>query len=790
MNDGEKTKEQLIQELTALRQYVTEVETLIARHQQKEEALQEQTERERMVVEITQRIRQTLDLEEVLSTTVSEVRQFLQTERVFIYRFEPDWSGIVVVESVDPNYSSILKTQIKDTYFAESYGQKLYQCGRIQATEDIYITSFSQCHTDLLAQFQVRANLVVPILQPTDLWGLLIAHHCSAPRHWQPLEIELLKSLAAHVGIAIQHSELYQQLQTELSDRILVEKALRQSEGRFRRIAESGMIGIFAKSVSGSITDANDTFLQMVGYTREDLLSGKISWRLMTPANYQQLDEQKIEEMKRLGVHTPYEKEFIRKDGSRVSILIGAALINGSLEHGVGFVLDITERKLAEAQMLRNAFYDALTGLPNRALFMERLERALKQLERKEEYIFAVLFLDLDRFKVVNDSLGHVLGDQLLIAIACRLKACLRSGDTIARLGGDEFTILLEGFEDVSYAISVAERIQAELTLPFNLGEQEVFTTASIGIALSTRGYEKPEEILRDADNAMYRAKHLGKAQYKIFDPDMHSQAVALLQLETELRRAIERQEFRIHYQPIISLFSGKITGFEALIRWQHPQRGLLLPAQFMPTAIETKLSIPIDEWVMYEACRQIKLWQQLSSNSVLEVAKLTISVNLCKHRLKYEHLLPQIYQVLQETDLDASSLKLEITENIMMEHGQGVTQKLNLLKSLGIQLEIDDFGTGYSSLARLHRFPIGGFKIDRSFISGNDRYERNRAIVETIVTLAQKLEVQVTAEGVETAEQLALLRELKCKYGQGYFFSKPLSSQAAEALLVTNPQW
>ena len=790
MKDGEKTKEQLIQELTALRQYVTEVETLIARHQQKEEALQEQTERERMVVEITQRIRQTLDLEEVLSTTVSEVRQFLQTERVFIYRFEPDWSGIVVVESVDPSYPSILKTQIKDTYFAESCGRKLYQHGRIQATEDIYITSFSQCHTDLLAQFQVRANLVVPILQPTDLWGLLIAHHCSAPRDWQPLEIELLKSLAAHVGIAIQHSELYQQLQTELSDRILTEKALRQSEGRFRRIAESGMIGIFAKSISGSITDANDTFLQMVGYTKEDLLSGKISWRLMTPANYQRLDEQKIEEMKRLGVHTPYEKEFIRKDGSRVSILIGAALIDGSSEHGVGFVLDITERKLAEAQLLRNAFYDALTGLPNRALFMERLERALKQLERKEEYIFAVLFLDLDRFKVVNDSLGHVLGDQLLIAIACRLKACLRSGDTIARLGGDEFTILLEGFEDVSYAISVAERIQAELTLPFNLGEQEVFTTASIGIALSTRGYEKPEEILRDADNAMYRAKHLGKAQYKIFDSDMYGQAVALLQLETELRWAIERQEFRIHYQPIISLFTGKITGFEALVRWQHPQRGLLLPAQFMPTAIETKLSIPIDEWVMYEACRQIKLWQQLSSNGVLDIARLTISVNLCKYRLKYEQLLPQICQVLQETDLDASSLKLEIIENIIMEHGQGVTQKLNLLKSLGIQLEIDDFGTGYSSLARLHRFPIDGFKIDRSFISGNDRYERNRAIVETIVTLAQKLEVQVTAEGVETAEQLALLRELKCEYGQGYFFSKPLSSQAAEALLVTNPQW
>ena len=438
------------------------------------------------------------------------------------------------------------------------------------------------------------------------------------------------------------------------------------------------------------------------------------------------------------------------------------------------------------AERLRyNAFHDALTGLPNRALFMDRLEHALEQGKRYQDHLFAVLFLDLDRFKVVNDSLGHILGDQLLIAIARRLEACLRPTDTIARLGGDEFTILLEGLSDISDTIRIAERIQAELTLPFNLGGQEVFTTASIGIALSATGYSQAEDLLRDADIAMYRAKVFG-ARYEIFNTTMHARAVARLQMETDLRRAIERQEFLIFYQPLVSLETGKITGFEALIRWQHPQRGLLSPAKFVPVAEETGLLSRIDQWVMGEACRQAQHWsEQIKSDS-----PLSISVNISNKQFTQPNLIEQISQILQETSLEATCLKLEITENVIMENAQSAIAKLEQIKALGIKLAIDDFGTGYSSLGRLHNFPIDELKIDRSFVSKIGADEGNLEITETIVTLAQKLGVDVTAEGIETAEQLAQLRKLKCAYGQGYFFSRPLPSQAAEELIIAKPQW
>jgi diguanylate cyclase (GGDEF)-like protein/PAS domain S-box-containing protein len=635
--------------------------TDITERKRAEEALRQQTERELLVSEIGQRIRSSLSLEEVLSTTVSEVRQLLASERVFIYRFEPDWNGVVVVESVDPLWPPILAAQTKDSYFVKTGGRERYKQGCIHAIADIYTAGLSQCHIDLLAQLQVRANLVVPILQREELWGLLIANHCSGPRQWQQVEINLLKQLATQVGIAIQQSELYQQVQTELK-----------------------------------------------------------------------------------------------------------------------------ERKRAESQLLYNAFHDPLTGLPNRALFMNRLEHALEHAERHEDYLFAVLFLDLDRFKVINDSLGHLLGDQLLVAIAGRLEACLRPTDTAARLGGDEFTLLLEDIRDVGDAIRVAERIQVELTLPFDLGGQEVFTSASIGIALSSTGYNRPEDLLRDADIAMYRAKALLQTRYEVFDTDMHDRAVALLQVETQLRQALERQELRIHYQPIVSLFTGRITGFEALVRWQHPDHGLLYPLEFMAVAVETGLIVPIDQWVLREACRQTQQWQELFPDK----QPLTISVNLCNPQFRQPELLRHIKQVLQETKLDARSLKLEITENIIMENDEFATARLLQLRALGIQLSIDDFGTGYSSLGRLHSFPIDVLKIDSSFVSKIGADEGNLEITETIVTLAHKLGVDVIAEGVERAEQLTQLRGLKCEYGQGYFFSEPLDSKAAEALIVAKTQW
>lgn len=446
-----------------------------------------------------------------------------------------------------------------------------------------------------------------------------------------------------------------------------------------------------------------------------------------------------------------------------------------------------SERALRDSasQLTHSAFYDALTNLPNRALFSDRLERAFEHGKQATDTLYAVLFIDLDQFKVVNDSLGHTLGDRLLVAIARKLESCLRPTDTIARLGGDEFTILLESLSDVSDTIRVAERIQAALTLPFELEGQEVFATASIGIALSAPGYQHAGDILRDADIAMYRAKQL-RTRYEIFNTTMHARAVARLQMETELRRAIERQEFLVYYQPLVSLATGKLSGFEALVRWQHPERGILVPAKFILLAEETGLLNPIDQWVLREACRQMQQWQeQIPTNP-----PLLISTNMGNKLFIQPNLIQQISQILTDTSLNAPSLKLEITENVLAENDESTIATLSQIKALGVQLSIDDFGTGYSSLSRLHRFPIDELKIDRSFVSKIGAGKGNLEITETILTLANKLGVSAIAEGIETAEQLAYLRELNCAYGQGYFFSKPLPKQAAEELIIAKPQW
>ena len=371
------------------------------------------------------------------------------------------------------------------------------------------------------------------------------------------------------------------------------------------------------------------------------------------------------------------------------------------------------------------------------------------------------------------------------IAISCKLEDCLRAADTVARLGGNEFTILLENISDVSDPISVAERIQASLTLPFELEGQEVFATVSIGIALSATGYQQAGDILRDADIAMYRAKQL-RTRYEIFNTTMHTKAVARLQMETELRQALERQEFLVYYQPLVSLVTGRLSGFEALVRWQHPQHGILAPAKFILLAEETGLLKLIDQWVLREACGQMQQWQeQIPTNP-----PLLISTNLGNKFFAQPNLIQQISQVLADTGLDAFSLKLEITENVLAENDESTIATLLQIKALGVQLSIDDFGTGYSSLSRLHHFPIDELKIDRSFVSKIGAEKGNLEITETILTLANKLGMSAIAEGIETAEQLARLRKLNCPYGQGYFFSQPLTSQAAEELIISKPQW
>jgi diguanylate cyclase (GGDEF)-like protein len=433
------------------------------------------------------------------------------------------------------------------------------------------------------------------------------------------------------------------------------------------------------------------------------------------------------------------------------------------------------------------ALHDALTGLPNRALFVDRLQRSIDRKSRDRD-VSAVLFMDLDHFKVVNDSLGHETGDELLIEVARRLSGCLRPEDTAARFGGDEFTILLDRISEPSDAIRVVERIAEALRTPFQLGEHQIFITTSVGIALCTSEDAQPNSVLRDADVAMYEAKKEGKARYKIFNEAMYAKALRRLELENELRRAINNNELRVYYQPKISLETGEIVGMEALVRWEHPERGLTDPEEFIPLAEETALINPLGHWVLQEACRQAREWQDRYPHAAYG-RSLTMSVNLSGKQFQQPNLVEDLERILQETGLNPQSLQLEITESVVTDDVDYAIDLLRDLKSLNVQLGIDDFGKGYSSLTSLKEFPLDDLKIDRSFVDGLGKDLQDTAIVELVVELAHAVGMQAVAEGVETSQQLTQLRKIGCDVAQGFYFRRPLTCDAASALLAHYPQ-
>jgi diguanylate cyclase (GGDEF)-like protein len=448
--------------------------------------------------------------------------------------------------------------------------------------------------------------------------------------------------------------------------------------------------------------------------------------------------------------------------------------------------LEIAEHQLTQDKLSHQALHDALTGLPNRTLFMEYLTKAIKRHQRNQDYIFAVLFIDLDRFKVINDSWGHAFGDRLLIAIAHILKECCRELDTVARLSGDEFTILLEDLQDAQDAVAIAERLLERLISPIYLDNRKVFSGASIGIVLGSTTYQNGIELLRDADIAMYRAKTLGKGRYAVFDREMYAQTIHLSQLETDLRLALEREEFVLYYQPIVSLKTNQLIGFEALIRWKHPQTGLISPEKFIALAEDTGLIIPIGEWVLQQACQQLRTWQLTFPLA----SSLHISVNLSSKQIKQFDFVDKLARILATSGLNGENLRLELTETMLMDRGEKTIELLTQMKQQKIQLSIDDFGTGYSSLSYLHRFPVDSLKIDRSFVSLINAEGQNCEIVKTIITLAHSLGMKAIAEGVETPYQITHLSNLGCEAAQGYFFAKPLNLQLAESIIANNPQW
>ncbi|HJQ24902.1 MAG TPA: EAL domain-containing protein [Blastocatellia bacterium] len=561
------------------------------------------------------------------------------------------------------------------------------------------------------------------------------------------------------------------------------EQRLRESEERYRMLVELSPEAIVVQS-GERIVYANPAAAELFGAASNEALMGLSLAEFVHPQHRENFQAH-ARHLRESHQSTLKAEKFVRLDGQARDVeVVMASVTYGGKPATQILTRDITERRRAEEQLLHDAFHDTLTGLPNRALFLDHLKLAAHHSRRRQGYLFAVLFIDLDRFKVINDSLGHMVGDQFLVAIARRLESCLREGDTIARLGGDEFTILLDGIKDYSDAQRVAERVQEVLDQPFTLAGRELFVTASVGIKFAGVGDEQPEDLLRDADTAMYCAKALGKAQYQVFDARMHKRAMTLLQIESDLRRAIERQEFFVNYQPIVTLKSGRICGFEALVRWQHPERGLISPSEFIPVAEDAGLVIPIDRWVLKQACQQMRQWQ----TTFPITRQMKMSVNLSCKQFMQASIVEQVMETLRETGLAPQNLKLEITESVMMERGDQAMTALEQLSRAGIELSLDDFGTGYSSLSYIHRFPVTTLKIDQSFIKRMSG-EQNGEIVRTVVALARNLGMEVVAEGIETMMQLDQLKALGCEQGQGYYFSEPLGAASATELIQQQEQ-
>jgi diguanylate cyclase (GGDEF)-like protein/PAS domain S-box-containing protein len=614
----------------------------------------------------------------------------------------------------------------------------------------------------------------------------------------------LLENLTAYVDadqlppplayIAFQRTALSQAIAVQVVDLLLSAIAIVVTvtivriwhRARARRALErqsaamsSSIDGMAILDPGGRYTYVNQALARAYGYDSPKELIGK-GWETLYDEEQLKWFERHLEPTLEKEGNWRGEAVGKRRNGSTFPQEISITTVNGG--ERVCVVRDTAERKALERRLKHQAFHDSLTDLPNRALFMDRLGHALERCYRGD-CTLAVLFLDLDNFKYVNDSLGHEVGDRLLIAVSLRLREALRPGDTLARLGGDEFTVLLEDVKDAGEAFLVAERITAVLQAPFTVADHEIFVKTSIGISLNTVGAGNPSELVREADIAMYRAKLEGKARYQVFDPSMQDQALRHLQLQSHLHRAIERGELRVYYQPEVEVASGTIVGMEALVRWEHPEHGLVLPEEFVPLAEESGLITQLGRQVLEEACTQLKEWQEQYPSD----QPLTMSVNLSTYQLRQPQMIQDVAQALRATRLDPTSLVLEITEGALMEDVSSTTATLQKLKNIGVQLAIDDFGTGHSSLSSLKNFPVDMLKIDRSFIRGMKHDAAEAAIVSGVIDLAHALQLQVVAEGVETPEQLNKLRALGCDLGQGYYFGKPLPGNEARDAFSKN---
>ncbi|MGQ4649718.1 EAL domain-containing protein [Lyngbya aestuarii] len=683
--------------------------------------------------------------------------------------------------------------------------------GRIAATmQSLYIED-AQADCSVVGQLTkesgIRTMLGVPLERNSNLVGVLyldwLSIHPPSDR-----ELNLLEITAERCTMAILNAQLYEETK-HLQERLQLQ-------------VDQMPIGCIINDGQLRLKDWNPAAEKIFGFTKEEVLGKNPCDLIVSPQLRSHIEN--IYQQLATGETTVHSiNENLTKDG-RVIICdwysTPLKATDNSVVGTLSMVQDVTERQQTEEKVRRYAFHEPLTGLPNRAWFLERLEQLIVGRKNRQSGLFAVLFLELERFEMVKYSLGHAAADQLMIATAKRLEACLQPDDTLARLGSAELAILLADIQDREEVTKIADHLDQQLMLPFDFEGCEVFSSSSMGIVLCTSQQSAsdqewqpcpvescpeasyppssarlwpsltcgklPEDLLRAADTARHHAKLHGLKPYAVFHPAMHEQVVARFQLETDLRRALERQEFQVYYQPIVSLKTGKISGFEALVRWNHPTRGMVSPTEFIPVAEETGMVNLIDWWVIGEACTQLGIWQQRFAAEV----PLTMSMNLSGLQLTQLSLLERLDKILRQTSIEGRTLKLEITETGLLKNVNSSTAMLKQLKTLGIQLSIDDFGTGYSSLERLHQLPIDTLKIDRSFVNRLGFQDNSLEVIRTIITLAHRLQMDVIAEGVETTLQLSQLRTLDCEYGQGYFFSRPLDSYAAGELLAAEWQW
>ncbi len=577
------------------------------------------------------------------------------------------------------------------------------------------------------------------------------------------------KMYLKNVEISVEHAEQAERYAKMLESQ---SDALRESEERFRSAFDHAPIGIGLVSPEGAWLKVNHALIDILGYSEKDLLS-KDFQSVALPDDLGTTLLKIHDLLSGKAANCQMEQRCVHKTGRIVWTALSISSANNRLSERPNLIFqiqDITDKKQTEEKLQYEASHDALTGLPNRLFFMNRLAEALERSHSSSNYRVSVLFIDLDRFKNVNDSLGHIVGDELLQAIGSRLRECMRPDDIVARLGGDEFTILVHGEYAFDEVLNIGERIQKKFRLPFLVRDHEIYSSASIGILNASSKHKTPEDVMRDADTAMYRAKHAGKARHEVFDEKMHRQANEILKLETDLRRAIERKEIEVYYQPIYELETGRIVCLESLARWEHPELGPLSPSKFIPIAEEIGLIDGLCEQVLSRACSEIGSLQLEGTPQFL------LSVNLSCKQFGRETLVPTILRILDETSFPAECLKLEITESVFFEHQERAIEMLNELRGKGVQIDIDDFGTGYSNLGYLRKLPISALKIDRSFVSMIDADGNNGEIVKTIITLARDLGLKVVAEGIETPRQLEFLKQLKCDSGQGFLLAPPTS--------------